>query len=31
MTLIKLGFLTITLVDVIDIILVTWLFIQLYH
>ncbi|MFQ6607108.1 MAG: diadenylate cyclase CdaA [Fidelibacterota bacterium] len=31
MTLLKFGFLTITLVDVIDIILVTWLFIQLYH
>ena len=31
MTLFKFGFLTLTLIDVIDIILVTWIFIKVYQ
>lgn len=31
MTLVKIGFLTISLVDVLDVILVAWLFVTLYH
>lgn len=31
MTLFRIGFLTITLIDIIDILLVTWLFVMLYH
>ena len=31
MTLVKFGFLTLTLIDVIDIILVTWIFIKVYQ
>ena len=31
MTLFKVGFLTITILDIVDILLVTWLFIKLYN